>query len=281
MITFLKIVFCYILLTLTFKVSGQENIATGARASALGNSAVTLSDEYSIANNIAGIASTSKDVAGISAENRFGLKGLTTGAAFILIPTKYGVPGLSFNRFGDKYYNEQLLSLGFAHKIRMVSLGVKISYYQVSIEESGIRRNLILDFGGIAEVVPDLFFGAFITNINQAKSGISDDQLPVIMKSGIGYKPSKQVYLSIEVEKNIYYPLLTKVGIEYSIGEKLFLRTGINLNPIQNAFGIGFKHHSFKMDYAFGYFNKLGVVHQFSFSQQLNFLKKKLKNEAG
>src|SRR5436190_9064173 len=86
--------------------AGGDNSTMGGRSMALGNASVTIQDEWALFNNISGIAGIKKNVSFISYENRFLISNLNKIGFGIIYPIKNGVPGISFYKFGDEYYNE-------------------------------------------------------------------------------------------------------------------------------------------------------------------------------
>jgi hypothetical protein len=273
-----KIISCLVsgLLTLPYiAVCGGENPSLGARSFGLAHASVTLEDEWSLFNNIAGINRVRKTSSILSFQNLYGIPELSRIGFGMIHPFKPVTAGVSFYRYGDSYYNEIKTGLGVAHKIRNVSLGIKVNYHQVSIQEIGVKRNLVFEFGGITEISKQLHVGAHIYNFNQAKFSKKDKEyIPVIVKAGISYTPYEKISINIESEKQLDFKPVFKTGIEYSIIEKIKLRAGISINPSANFFGAGFKNKNFSLDYAFNTHNALGFSHQISITYIL-----KNKNE--
>lgn len=204
---------------------------------------------------------------GVYAETRFGISAFTTVALQAIYPTaKYGTYGMSFSRFGDETYSRQHVGLGAGHKLGQFSVGAKIDVWQVSVAGYGSRKAVTLSIGGQAEIIPDLYFGAYAYNLNQAKlSNFEDERLPTIIKAGIGYRPSQKVYLAIETEKNIDYAADFKAGIEYQVvPDKLALRTGFSTLTNKATLGAGFQTRHLQVDYAFGATTLLGASHHLS-----------------
>ncbi|MBY0426054.1 MAG: hypothetical protein K2Q22_10490, partial [Cytophagales bacterium] len=112
-----------------------------------------------------------------------------------------------------------------------------------------------------------LFFGAHIYNLNRAKlADYQNERIPTIMKAGLSYRPLKRLLVNIEVEKDLVFPVLYKAGIEYGLFDFLYLRTGINVDPLAGYFGAGINHKNFYFDYAFSRHQILGFTHHFSLS---------------
>jgi hypothetical protein len=258
-----------ILLCLNLTVFSQtDNPPMGARSAGLGNASTTLSDSWAFYNNISGTAGLKDIKAVCTFQNRFGIKALNTVAAAFIYPLKWGVPSIGVTRFGDNHYHVQKVSAGFAHKIGHMSLGIKAGYLQVAIEELNTRRAFVLEFGGIAEISKQVIFGAHIYNINQASllGGHGKEAVPVTMKAGLSYRPTDKLMVNVETQKDLRHKPSFKTGIEYSVVEKLCLRTGISTQGFNIFFGMGFHNESLAIDYAFSSHNQLGISNQLSLS---------------
>lgn len=195
------------------------------------------------------------------------MSAFTTVAFQAVYPTaRYGNYGLSFSRFGDALFNRQHVGIGAAHQLGQFSVGAKVDVWQVSVEGYGSRKAVSLSIGGQAEIIPDLYFGAYAYNLNQARlSEFEDERLPTIMKAGIGYRPSPKLYLAVETEKNIEHAADFKAGIEYQVlPEKLALRTGFSTLTNKATIGAGFQARHLLIDYAFGATTLLGASHHLS-----------------
>ncbi len=235
----------------------------GARAAGMAHTAVTLSDGWSLFHNVAGLSGLKKYTAGLAYKNEFGLKMLRKVSAHFTGPLKKGGAGVSLYTLGNEVYRTTSVSAGYAHKIGLVSLGVQLRYLQVSIEGLGGRKNLVVDFGGIAEILPSqLFFGANIVNLNQAS--MAGELLPVVMKAGLSYRPGQKVMLNAEVEKDLLYKATVKAGLEYTVQNYVNVRTGITTNPFRSFWGVGFQNHRLQCDYALVSHTQLGYSHQLS-----------------
>lgn len=249
------------------QVQGQQQYNFGARAAGMGYTAVTGADAWAAGNNIAGIADVKAKEMGMYAESRFGEAAFTTVALVAVFPTqRYGTYALSLSRFGDALYSQQHAGLGVAHKLGQFSLGAKADVWQVSVQEYGSRKAVALSVGVQGEVIPDLYFGAFANNLNQAKLvPFEEERLPTIMKAGLSYRPTSKLLLSAETEKNIDYNADFKAGAEYALIQKKFLlRSGFSTLTGSLTFGAGFKARQLQVDYAFGSTTPVGNSHHLS-----------------
>ncbi|MCS6823241.1 MAG: hypothetical protein NZ529_03020 [Cytophagaceae bacterium] len=243
---------------------GATGNPMGARSVAMGNASVTISDVWAGFTNIAGLATIEKSNIGLAYQNLFGISELNHVAATYCMNTKYGVPSVHFLRVGSKLLNQQWVAVGYAHKIHKVSLGLKVNYAQLSAEELNTKRNIVLEFGGIAEITKELFFGAHACNLTQSKWG--EEDIPTILKAGFSFRPNKKVMFNAETEKDVLMSPAFKAGIEYAIIEKLKLRTGISTNPFMAFGGWGVESKNLRLDYSAGFHMLLGMSHQINIS---------------
>lgn len=260
----------YIITTKGFSQNGT--FKAGARSSGLADASVTLQDAYAIFNNISGIAKEEAPVAVASYSIPSAISAFKIATAGLIIPNSWGNTSISFYRFGDVLYNEQKLGLGYAHKLGVISLGAQINYIQFSIEGYGNKGSISIDIGGITELLHNLSFGAFISNINQGKVTSEDnggEHIATIMRAGLTYTPTKNVALLSEVEKDIDYKPNFKLGVEYEIVSHFFLRSGFSTAFRKGHYGLGFRSSRLHADYALSNNMRTGNTHQLSLTYLL------------
>jgi len=256
-----------------YTFSQSSSTILSARAHALGNAAACLSDEWSVINNIGGLASVKQVTTAFSLKAVPQFKSFNRMAMVGAIPTQLGVAGFSVYRFGDDLYNEQILSAGFSNRFGLASLGIKANYIQYNAEGFGRKDAVTISAGGIAEITPQILVGAYIVNINQPKLEEGDERIPTILTAGIAFKPTNKLFITTEIEKDLDYAATWKAGIEYQVHKKFLFRTGFNINPNAGFVGLGFRPARFLLDYAFEYASHLGGQHQATVGYQ--FIKRK------
>lgn len=231
----------------------------------MGNANTTLTDEWSVLNNVGGISAIGSGSVFFGYQRYFDIEGFDRVGAGIIQPMKFGNIGFSALRFGDNLLSEQVFSAAFGNKIGFVRLGIRGSYYQMRIDEFGTASAFMLDVGGIVEMIPNLTFGAYISNITAARLNNEEkSRLPVLMKIGISYKPTTSITLNLDIHKEVVHDPILKIGMEYRFIEKLYMRTGINANPFKAFFGVGFEWDRFSLDYTIVSHEFLGLSHQAS-----------------
>lgn len=260
--------------TSIFAQAQSVSTLMGGRAAGMGYTGAVLSDETALINNVGAMAGAQEPSVFFACESQPALPGASRVAAGCTWPTRIMAAGLGFFRFGDDLYSEQMVSVGLSNKFGIASLGAKVNYVQYRADEFGTKTAFSVDFGGLAQITPEISVGAYVVNLNQ--SMISDDQrLPTKLVAGFGIRPDDRFFLATEIEKDIDYKTTWRVGAEYSILKKVFFRTGFNVDPNAGFAGLGVKVKRIKIDYAIKFSDALGVTHQASAACLLEHSKKK------
>ena len=278
----LPIVISLFLIYFPLQLNAQFRTLGIGRASGLGNAAVTLNDQWSIFNNIGGLAWIEKTYAFSSFDNRFNMAGFNTVLAGVVMPTKYGLAtGLTISQFGSEQYRETNFSVGLSHKISNVSIGLRANYFQMAIEGLGTRRMFTLEFGGVMKLTETIWIGAHIYNFNQARvANFQDERLPVVMKAGLSYRPTEKLIFNLETEKDISFPQTFKAGLEYKIVPSFALRTGISTKPFISSYGFSFNFYAFELLYSLNTHPQLQPSHHLGLVYQFRKLQKKKEEKA-
>lgn len=245
------------------EVEAQNIPLLGARQNGLGYASSCLNDEWSLFNNIGGMADVKNFTTSFTYDARPYLKSFNRMAFVLANPFTFGVIGLGASRFGDDLYNEQVLTAGFSNHVGLASLGLKVNYVQYRAEGFGSTSAFTISFGGIAQLTPSFAVGAHLININQPRISSTDtDRIPTYFIAGVALRPSEKVLILSEIEKDLDHSPTWKAALEYQAHQKLSFRTGFNINPNAAFIGLGFKPGKFLLDYAFQYHPDLGGSHQ-------------------
>ncbi|WP_157886801.1 hypothetical protein [Hymenobacter sp. PAMC 26628] len=270
----------------------------GARAAALGNASVALDgDAWAVANNPAGLGSLARPTVGFYAQNRYFSAALNVGAAVVALPlgaapgpeaaadepgaapvgapatprawARRGVVALEAQRFGGQLYNETRVGAGYGYRLGQISVGGRVELLQISIEGLGSRRVALASLGGQVEVLPGkLTLGVYGYNLGQARlASYQDERVPTVLKAGLAYRPTAQVLLALETEKDVERPANFKAGVEYRPVGALAARVGVASLSEEISAGLGVRLRDFGLDYAAAFQAALG------FSQHLSVTK--------
>jgi hypothetical protein len=235
----------------------------GARASGMGYTSACSADEWSLFNNVAGLAEIKLSTAAFSYDAQPVFKNFNRTAAVFAIPLKFGAGGIGAYRFGDAIYNEQIVTGSFASKFGIASLGASIHYIQYNTEGFGRKDAISVSVGGLAKITPIISVGAYITNINQPTLSRDDkERLPTILTLGVSFKTTDKLNIATEIRKDLDYDAQWKAGLEYKISSKFIFRSGVNINPNAGFAGFGFRSKKLILDYAYAHSIVIGGRHQ-------------------
>lgn len=266
-----KLLLLFALPLLCFSVkAGNENYTIGARQAGLANAGVCITDIWAVYHNQAALAGLNDMAAAVYYENRFMVKQLNMQGAAFALPTKSGVFGVSFSRFGYSLYNESKYGLAYAKNFgENFSAGVQLNYVSTSIGEGyGSRGAFTAELGLRAQLAKGFFVGFHAYNVNRAKmANYNNERIPTIFRLGFQYNFSEKVFLAAEVEKDIDNSPIFKAGAEYHFVKAFYLRAGIASNPYLNTFGLGLEiAEKLRLDVATSIHPVLGVSPQGSLS---------------
>lgn len=236
----------------------------------MGSITVTQQDQWSVFNNPAGLTDLKETSALFGYRSILDFAPFNTVSAGVVLPAQFGTAGVSVYRFGDELFNSQMLSGVISKKLGIVGLGIKASYLQFNVEGFGRRAVFIADIGAVAQLSPEITFGAHISNFTQSSiSNETNERVPTTIRLGLKYSPISSLSLLVEGEKDVDLTTDLKFGIEYQIIEKVKMRTGFTTETNTHSFGAGIKLNRFEIDYGIrinrflGNNHNLGLVYTF------------------
>jgi hypothetical protein len=227
----------------------------------MGYAGFSVSDEASLFNNVAGLAQLEAPAFFFGCEVAPQLPGANRTFASFALPTSGGTLGIGMFRFGDDVYNEQLLGLGFGHRLGSTSLGVRLNYVQYRARGFSTHHATTIDFGGVTQITEKVRASAGIFNLTQASIAFNEP-LPITLVAALAVQLDKQMLVVTEVEKKLGAQLRIKGGMEYGVASKVFFRFGFNTNPLALFTGVGAKTRKINIDYAISYSQFIGFIHQ-------------------
>ncbi len=234
----------------------------------MGYAATCTRDGWSVFNNPAGLAGIEVFQTGVVFERIAAFPSFDRMGVFAVIPWKIGSTAIAASRFGDDLYNEQLITLAYGNRFGLASLGAAVRYMRFHTEGFGGKSVASFSAGGIAELTPWLLVGARITNIIQPELA-EGEKLPTMMSAAIAVSHRKKLFATVEVEKDLDFDPIIKVGTEYMFYKKFAIRSGFNLNPAAAFGGFGLTRSRFTMDYAFSWHADWPIAHALSMGFQL------------
>ena len=235
--------------------------------------------ESSLFHNPSGLAEVDNFQVNSGYGNLYNLSFLPYTSLGLIIPSKYGSFGISYQGLSVSYLGNKLITeqaLGFSQGIYFqndrnstLSLGYTVNYLSidqgttVSGEKLGSGETIGLDLGILATFRKRHRVGAFVKNINNPTfEGVP---MPRRLNIGVAYSPYFGVMTSFTVSR-----LLGSSSIQYmssfiyDVNNILSLSTGFQSNP--NRVGAGFQIHIMKIKLGYGLLTHhvLPITHQFS-----------------
>ena len=246
------------------KLAASENYQAGARALALSNAFVSVSDTWSTFHNQAGLAGLKNFSAGVFYESRFMVDELSHTAGSMVLPIKAGTFGFSFSQFGKGTYKEHKVGLAFAKSLtKKLNAAIQLDYLSELYPENDRAMGFATFEAGVVYAATDeLFLGAHI--FNPVSGGFDTpsgfQKMPAVFRIGGHYQFPKMVLLTVETEKSTENPFVIKSGLEFSPVKNLALRFGVSGKPVQYSAGIGFQTGKLAADIGFSYYGNLGLT---------------------
>ena len=252
--------------------SGFEKNGCGARAIGLANAYVAIADDpWAVCYNPAGLARISSFQAAVFfSPAQFGMSELRTICAGATLPLSFCTGDLVIDQFGYELYREMSAALGFGVSLNeWIDLGATAHIHRVAIERYGASACVVFDVGGIASIAENVRLGWCWKNVTQTSVGAQSVQQPQIMSMGVCYEITEHCRLTVELEKDIRYPIIKKFGCEQQLFEVLSVRLGISDNPDKFSCGVGIRTLGCEFSYAGYSHQQLGWTHQVEVSVSL------------
>jgi hypothetical protein len=145
---------------------------------------------------------------------------------------------------------------------------------QISTQGLVTRRAVAVSVGGVVQLLPKLWLGAYGYNLNQAKLVKEiDERLPTQLKAGLSYRPGPRVMINLETHKVVDLPAAAVGGVEYQPHPVVAVRAGFNTLTEAFSFGAGGHARGFRLDYALESHRWLGLSHHVGLSYSFGGVK--------
>lgn len=252
--------------------ASSQNYTGGARAIALSNAFVSVSDTWSTFHNQATLAQLQDLSVGVFYESKYGIDEFALAASSIVLPTKAGTFGLSFYQFGKGTFKEHKLGFAFAKKLsERFNAAVQFDYFTQRMPENADAFSFVtFEIGAIYQPTEQITLGAH--SYNPVKNGYNYPEekikLPTIYRLGAHYSFDKHILISIETQKESDRDVVMKSGLEFMPLQNLALRFGISGRPVQYTAGLGYRFKNISTDIAFSYHGNLGFTPSVSIQYQ-------------
>jgi len=249
----------------------NDLLQLGAENLSMGNSYLFQENAFSGKRNPYTIPYLKRKQIGISVQNNYLLKELSSGLISLAVPIKQFGFGLHFQHFGSNNYNIQTIGMSSAIQInKQFSFGIGADYESLNVSNYG-RNNLIKIHGGMMiNLSKSLKMALHVYNpLNNYNQQLVTSFNNEEYSFGIQYKPNDVFNLNIEsyMFQNI---IDVKFGANYIYKKQFFFRVGVSVYNPMFSFGIGFKFKErSNIDLASSVHPRLGVVNNFTYSYEM------------
>jgi len=247
-----------------------DNLGSSARSLGLANACVALTDEPSaLSVNPGSLGFLPGKGFQASLCRLYELNELSEGELYLTAPFRRFALGVGLHSFGESdYYQESVLSLAFAYRIReRFSVGATLKYMRVGFsDEYDALSAFSMDVGSVFKVNPKIQLALAARNVNQPELVKNSDDIPTNVSFGLAVFPFEEVTLLFGLSYEERYRERLHFGQEIKLLENLPLRFGIQTSPASYAFGTGLDFDKLLLDYAYSNHSVLGDTHKISFS---------------
>lgn len=231
----------------------------GARGLSTANSNLLHQDVHSLYSNPAGLAYINSWQATGSVFNRFLLEELKTVSVGVASPLSAGGIGLKLSSYGFQQYREQQIGLAYGRQLfENFSIGASFDWWATRILEYGKSSSLTIELGMQYEVSKQISMGMHLYNPVRAEI-VEGETLPTFIAIGLNYQPATYLVWSASIEQSSHGGTSVKTGLEYMAQEKVWLRCGVQTNPVQWNMGVGYQWKDWTMNIGMGLQQVLGL----------------------
>jgi hypothetical protein len=242
-----------------------QDFSVGARTRALGNTCIADTNTWSVFVNPAGCGHIKKPALLICDEQLYGVQDIKSLSAGILVPVKRTfILGLTFQKQGYQWFNDQQIGIHAAHSIGIYSLGVSFILWQRIAGETYHQLYPLLNIGGTISLNRSVQLGLHISNCTNTQN--ETQTLPLRIQGGMLYKLASNVLFYTDLVKLSSSDISVHTGLEYKIHSHFYVRSGLQLKPLRLNGGVGFSNKRMSIDYSLSYQSPLGYRHQLSAS---------------
>jgi len=253
---------CLILLLISCESLAQAYV--GPNYQAIGSTGAALQGINSLTANPAGLVGVKSFTAGVYYQPYFFSDEVSTQTAVLGVPTRLGCFGVVLNRFGLKTaYSDSKIGFSFAKRLSpQIALGLLANYHQLYIPSYANETALSVDVGMQYSFPQGAMIGLQYSNVGNTNYGqVVYGTIPAHLAAGVSY-PWLHVLATAEMVYRFAEGIGGNFGVEYNIGDLVFLRGGISINPFQQHAGFGLCWPHFIFDTAVTFHPYLGATPQ-------------------
>jgi hypothetical protein len=263
-----QLALCLLLLN-PLSASAQFTDVMGSRANGMGGSALLETNAWASFNNPAALAmDTGNQIAGNYA-NSYLLPEIGTSALAAKFSSGTRAFGIGLSSFGYSEFRSNTLQASYAMKLdEHFSMGVNLGLRYLQLGDIyGQSFSPTASLGMMIYINEELSFAALLKDpFNFKIDEAAIDRYPVLLRSGLRYQFSDDIFTNLELEKALDKDLRIRGGFQYAHPNGFSFRLGLITQPFEYSLGAGYLKNRFGVDLSYSYHPLLG------FSPQLGFL---------
>ncbi len=217
---------------------------------------------FSASHNQAALASQKGFAGGINGERRFLLQQLPFYQMAASLPTTSGNFGVNADLAGDASFRHLRFGLAYGRSLgEWVSIGAQFNYRNIQSAGYGSAGAVDFETGIIVHLTENLHTGFHVANPTRSQYNKgTEERLPTVFTSGLGYQPNEQFLLAAELEKVEGNPIAVHIGALCRVDKALVARLGFSA-PIGTYYlGAGVAFGSFRIDLTASLHPQLGLT---------------------
>lgn len=240
--------YLWLFITVSFYSLSVDNLrAFDIRALSLGGQGVTQSTLF---NPALLTLSTSKQIY-VGYLNQYGLKELGTIGLGFTFPNSILPAGFHLSSFGYDAYRTTMFRLSIGKSLNeqwKIGVAFQAAFLQTELMEEAPKQ-FSTDIGVLYLPVENLLIGLLIMNFPtfsvHKQSNDSQSIMDYTAQIGFQWKVINNLLMIGTLENNKAHLLIGNIGIEYTLFDNFFIRTGIQTAPLLPSFGIGYRLSAF------------------------------------
>lgn len=249
-----------ILISLDASGIDHYHLSAGAGEAGAGNLCVAKTGFWSSFHNQALLAQNNSLLLAINYENRFNISQLGTRTLGLIIPAGKTSLGLVYSSFGYADFKRGMTGLACGLNLsEKFSAGVQVDYFAEMVPGEYDDIHLVTGEAGI------IFSASENTTIgihifNPVPASIRKSKMETTLHAGAGTRLNNLLFAGAEVVMSTGSNIDLRLGFEYEMLKKFWLRSGFKTENNSFTFGFGYLAKFVKLDLAFATHEKLGVT---------------------
>jgi hypothetical protein len=216
---------------------------------------------FSVLQQQAALAYVPSVTAGVTTEQRFLLKALSSHTAALAMPGLGGGLSLIMQQSGYHAYRQRGIGFGYGRTLgHRCGIGIQIDHLSKTIPQYMSASTLTFELSCILHLTSQLH--AAIHAFNPAHRKLYGELLPVVYTVGMGYEVSPDFLCSIAVKQENDAAPFTKFMCDYRPVAAFSLQLGLSTEPQFSTLGMGVYLNRLYISCTAHYHPQLGITPQ-------------------